>query len=228
MRHPADYDEYLWAGNYFTSRRKTLWLSHLPFFSNCRGFGRAIPLWQVVEHGEKCRIVDEEDTVAIDRLSFGALASGDYCGPSNDGSTAPIELSCVMDEIPNEKLLLPRWFEGQSGTILFYISRRAFSSVEYASIEAPLADAIPVVLTRGATSDGKLMKVVSLDLKYWQKTSREKVLIKAEVEFSDFEIPTARQMSGEVLWEYTLKIRWGGMSHIGVRKKWTRSDRSFA
>ncbi|KAF4726120.1 hypothetical protein FOZ63_020409, partial [Perkinsus olseni] len=60
------------------------------------------------------------------------------------------------------------------------------------------------------------MKVVSLDLKYWQKTSREKILIKAEVEFSDFETPSARQMSGEALWEYTLKIRWGGMSHIGV------------
>ncbi|EER01866.1 plexin, putative [Perkinsus marinus ATCC 50983] len=139
MRHPADYDEYLWAGSYFTNKRKTVWMSHLPFFSNCRGFGRVIPLWQVVEQGKNCRIVAEEDT-----------------------------------------------------------------------------DAVPVVLIRGANSDGKLMKVVSLSLKYWQKTSKEKVLIKAEVEYSEFDDPTAQQMSGEALWEYTLKIQWEGMSHIGV------------
>ncbi|KAF4668451.1 hypothetical protein FOL47_003034 [Perkinsus chesapeaki] len=216
MRHPADYDEYLWAGQYFTNIRKTVWMSHIPFFSNCRGFGRAIPLWQVVEHGEKCRIVDEQDTVAIDRLSFGALASGDYCGPSDDGSTSPVRLTCIIDEKPNEKLLLPRWFEGQSGSILFYISRRALTSIEYASIGEPMPDAIPIVLTRGATSDGKLMRSVKLDLKYWQRTSKEKVLIKGEVEFSKFETPTAQQLSGEALWEYTLEINWEGMSHIGV------------
>jgi hypothetical protein len=46
MRHPYIENEYVFMEKklYFQNHNQVV-MAHLPYFSNCRGFGRTIPLW---------------------------------------------------------------------------------------------------------------------------------------------------------------------------------------
>ena len=205
------WDEFLYSQNYFSAHRTAVYQTHLPFFSNCRGFGRAIPLWHAVETHPSCDQVSQEDTVSVTEISFGGKSVGDTC--------SGVELECLVDEIPNSKQSIPRWFEAVTGVELFRISANAMSADEYANLdesENPISKSIPVTLRQGSLGDGTWLRQVDLNLRYWQQSSTTKVITTANVEFSKFERLTDAQSKGKSPWSYTLRVSWSPMSHIEV------------
>merc|ERR1711924_21543 len=90
-------------------------LSYLPFFSNCRGFGRTTPLWAVVEQMENCYW--EDSPSEINMFNFGKMSIGD------EWRAAVVE--CLLDEIPNVRAPIRRWFESVHGDVLFWMTAEA-------------------------------------------------------------------------------------------------------
>ena len=82
MRHSSDYKEFMIPAEYWVPGVTSVHMSHMPFFSNCRGFGAAIPLWYVFEDPANCSLVPEEDTEPVLSFSFGGNSVGDSCSPS--------------------------------------------------------------------------------------------------------------------------------------------------
>ena len=221
LRHTDGWEEYFYSsGNYFTTSKETLYQTHLPFFSNCRGFGSTIPLWFVLEKHPNCLQVPQNETVPITELSFGGKGHGDMCvvDPAYPQSK-PVEIECIVDEIPNNKQPLPRWFEAQTGAELFAISYNPFSGKNYAQLDErsnPLTEKVPVILRAGAMSDGTWLRTVDLSLRYWQASSTQKILTTADVKFSDFSQLSDAQSKGKDSWKYNLRISWSPMTHIEV------------
>merc|ERR1719253_631119 len=64
MQHPPDpITEWVFPlrETYF-NMDEAIWMAHIPYFSNCRGFGRTIPFSAIVEQGRVCRHVDPNNT----------------------------------------------------------------------------------------------------------------------------------------------------------------------
>ena len=206
------WDEYLFQPrSYFSADRTSVYQTHLPFFSNCRGYGRAIPLWHVVETSPGCTSVPVNETVAVSATSFGGKSIGDAC--------PGIELECIVDEVPNDKQPIPRWFESPTGTELFTLSASGLTGVEYAELDendSPLGRNVPVTIRSGSRSDGTWLRQVDLTIRYWQQSSTTKLLTTADVSFSKFEALTDSQSKGKSPWRYILKISYSPMSHIEV------------
>lgn len=214
MRHPAEGEnEYYWFEKmrFFTSRSQIL-IPYLPYFSNCKGYGRTIPLWNLIEQDKGCdwSPPTEEDTSVITRLSLGRLAKGDSC--------RGIEMTCLMDEVPNNKMEGNRWFEAPSGTTLFYITRKSITHEEYLTKKDAFDDfdVTPVMLVEGGRQGGELPQTILVIFQYWQNSLKEKYMIKGEVYFFDFINPTDRQRRGRDPWNYTLNVMYLGMSHTEV------------
>ena len=212
MRHTDAWAEYLFnAGDYFPAAgRQRLYQTHLPYFSNCRGFGSAIPLWFVLENNPGCVNVPQNETVPVGVLSFRQAGVGDTC--------AAVAIECMVDEVPNDKQQVARWFESATGVELFRISRTHRSNEQFALLEGDvgLGDFVPVVVREGAKTDGTWMHSVELKLRYWQQTTAEKSITTADVYFGDFKQLTDAQSKGNAPWTYSLKISWSPMTHIEV------------
>jgi hypothetical protein len=212
MRHPNAWSEFLYQSEqYFQFERQTVYQTHLPYFSNCRGYGTAIPLWHLLETTQNtCSYVAPNETVSISELSVGATSVGDFCAPTT-------QIECMVDEVPNDKQPLPRWFESQTGAWLFSISSNALTDEEYGTVDGgSMGKTIPVILRAGSSADGTSLHTVDLVFRYWQQTSTEKVLTSADVFFSNFSLLTDAQSKGDEPWTYTLKVTWSPMSYIEV------------
>ena len=219
FRHTSGWQEFLYdSGTYYSGGRTSVYQTHLPYFSNCRGFGSAIPLWFILEREPGCDIVPQNETKPISEVSFGASSFGDSCVDNGLGSK-PVEIECMVDEVLNNKQPLPRWFESQTGAELFRISFDPLTPEAYAKLDEktnPISSTIPVILRQGARTDGTWLRRVDLDLRYWQWSSSAKVITTADVYFSDFAQLTDAQSKGRDTWNYTLAVSWSPMSHIEV------------
>ena len=211
MRNPKMWEEFLYSndgyfGNY--NPRSDVYMTHIPFLSNCRGYGNNIPLWHITENSPGCVNLPANETKPISEFSFGADSIGDSC----DGV---IQLECMVDEVLNDKKPIPRWFELQTGSIMFYISAHALSNEEYANVTSDnIGKLIPVVLVQANPFDGTWMKTVSLDLGYWQSSSDVKILAEASITFDDFQQLTDDQARGTEPWVYNLKVNWYPLKYI--------------
>lgn len=128
----------------------SLILPYLPFFSNCREFDSFVPLWAVVESATQCELpgVTEEfpedwwrrgipplphqdDVVVVrqtDFLTFYPVA--DWCER---------KLHCTYEEDLLKLEALPRWFDVESGTLLFSIIRDPIDYYQYTGKESTSA-----------------------------------------------------------------------------------------
>jgi hypothetical protein len=219
MRHPVAPGEFVFAVKdmYFQTNEST-WLAHLPYFSNCRGFGRTTPLTAALEHGKDCTQVDPSQTRAIAELDGGASPQGDQCysRETNQG----VMLRCMLDEVPNNKMPMARWFEARKDSIMFYISRIPFSNDQFLEgiklgYEIDIQNSLPVFLRRGVPS-GNLPGTVIIVMEYWQKTPKMKILVRAQMYFLNEVEPDEEQRKGRDKFEYDLQIAWLGLSHTEV------------
>jgi hypothetical protein len=159
---------------YYIPNQKYYALSYLPFFSNCRGFGRTIPLWAAVEQMDNCEW--SENPTAIGMLDFGKMSTGDMC------RAAVVE--CLLDEVPNVRRPNRRWFESLAGDVLFLMTAQAYDGqymLEISSSRSTFeaSDLVPVSHERPEVSAkdagaSELPKGVVFLLQYWQMTAKEK------------------------------------------------------
>jgi len=208
MRHPQPprgLKEYFFRfkRDYFQSSPKDL-ISHVPYFSNCRGFGRTAPLWAMLEQGGNCSWEDNPIDIAL--LDFGKRSKGDICNRT--------QIQCILDEVPNVKMSNPRWFESTSGTVLFYVTTEAYEGSDLVDGNKPEYAAIPVYLRQGVVTKGELPRKVVISFQYWQKTKSQKVLASGRVYFLDLEKPSELVARGWEEWQYTLEVLYFPMSHF--------------
>jgi hypothetical protein len=115
------------------------------------------------------------------------------------------EMFCHYEEdLPNEGVTM-RWMEAKSGTHLFYIYKHALSYADFRTgavlmkelYEEDEDSLIPVVVNRDAASEelpaatectyGCFPRQVTLRLQYYQKTVREKTLVRAVIVYEEFD-----------------------------------------
>jgi len=193
---------------YFKSNSEIL-IPYLPYFSNCRGFGRTIPLWAITEQARGCKWAPEGGEIGL--LSLGAQAKGDSCGIT--------EVECLLDEIPNVKMGNPRWFEAKTGAKLFEVTKDAVSAGELPNSlgqNKPVTE--PVYLRSGVPGgSGVLPGRVTLAFEYWQRGPKEKMLAAGRAWYSDFSSNVAESvLAGKSSWKYKLTVLYYPMSHFEV------------
>eukprot|EP00928_Gymnodinium_smaydae_P024083 TRINITY_DN1960_c1_g5_i2.p1 TRINITY_DN1960_c1_g5~~TRINITY_DN1960_c1_g5_i2.p1 ORF type:complete len:6923 (-),score=840.57 TRINITY_DN1960_c1_g5_i2:138-18908(-) len=180
-------------------------MAHMPYFSNCRGFGRTSPLWALTEQLPGC--VWNDDPIAISPTSFGQKASGDTCSNA--------ELECLLDEIPTVKTTNPRWFEANRGMIIFYVTKQAIPGNEVAKVSGQDLDLLPAYLENEVAA-GQLPKRVIVTMQYWQRSVDEKILSKVGVYFTELEAVSESILTGNTPWIYKLEVMYYPMSHYEV------------
>lgn len=89
-------------------------MTYLPFFSNCKGFDKYIPLFSLFEQNPECSLIPPNETKEIDPFGFGSQPTADHC--------QDILLECIYDEDLDLEMDTPRWFE-EGPNILFYVTK---------------------------------------------------------------------------------------------------------
>jgi len=220
MRHPTvDHDgEYYFQDRslYFQSRNQEL-IMHLPYFSNCRGFGRTTPFWQIVEQSSGC--VWEDNPTVINLLSLGSEAQGDTCNPA--------QVECILDEPPNFPMPGDRWFEARTGSVIFHVTVNPIEGNELDDrSEEGAQDVVPVYLMSGIRQSGHLPRKVVLVFQYWQKTTTKKEMVRVRAYYADAEQPSVdvlRDRSTEP-WTYQLAVYYFPMTHFEVMVSFAFDD----
>ncbi|CAE8717038.1 unnamed protein product, partial [Polarella glacialis] len=211
MRNPVQNGEleYIFSekSDYFRDSG-TITLPYLPYFSNCRGFGRTIPLWAITEQTKGCKYLPPGGEISL--LDLGKGAAGDSCSLT--------EVECLLDEIPNVKMANPRWFETQTGYKLFDMTKEPHQLSTLAELVAGLPGMTePVYLQQGVPGKGALPKRVTVAFQYWQRGPNDKMLAAGRAWFSDFdEKPLETVLGGREKWTYELAVLYYPMSHFEV------------
>lgn len=183
-----------------------MFLPYLPYWSNCRGFGRTVPLWTITEQTQGCKWVPEGGEIGL--LSLGSPAQGDSCSLT--------EVECILDEVPSVKLSNDRWFEASSGAKLFEVTKESFlASTLNNFAEDPVTE--PVYLQQGIPKSGALPGRVTIAFQYWQRGPGEKMLAAGRAWYSDFvETPDVAIQSGREKFTYKLYVLYYPMTHFEV------------
>ena len=77
-----------------------MYLPYLPYFSNCKGYGKYIPIWVPLELSGKCELIPPESTKTVFPYAFGSHPVADTC----EG----VEIECVYDELIGDLQPVPR------------------------------------------------------------------------------------------------------------------------
>ncbi|CAJ1386138.1 unnamed protein product [Effrenium voratum] len=186
--------------------RTELFLPYLPYFSNCRGFGRTIPLWTITEQTRGCKWAPEGGEIGL--LSLGSQAKGDSCSLT--------EVECILDEVPSVKLSNPRWFETATGAKLFEVTKESFLASNLNNFDVqPVTE--PVYLQQGIPKSGALPGRVTIAFQYWQRGPGEKMLSAGRAWFSEFvETPDVTVSAGRAEFTYQLSVVYYPMTHFEV------------
>lgn len=94
-------------------------MPYLPFFSNCKGFDKYIPIFSIFEQNPGCDLVMPNETKYIKTFGFGSEPKADEC--------KGIQLECIYDEDLDQATDSPKWYEEGPST-LFYMSKIAYSA----------------------------------------------------------------------------------------------------
>jgi len=184
-----------------------IFLPYLPYFSNCRGFGRTIPLWAITEQNGGCQWAPVGGEIGL--LSLGSQAMGDSCSFT--------QVDCILDEVPSVRLSNPRWFEAATGTRLFDVTKDASLPAKLNNWgDDPVPVTEPVYLQRGIPESGALPQKVTIAFQYWQQGPRKKMLASGRAWYSEFITPDVAVQSGRAPFEYKLSVLYYPMTHFEV------------
>lgn len=152
-------------------------IPYIPFISNCKGYGRYIYLWALLENHNDCILVSEENTIYLSDISFGKEAKGDTCNN--------VEINCIYDEVKETTNSINElWFNAPSETELFLITVTGKTSTDEAD-EFEDDDKLSVVI--GNENDLEIPgypKEVYLSIFYYQLSSTEKKIVSIELTYS--------------------------------------------
>jgi len=145
----------------------------LPFFSNCKGYGKYIPLWALVEQNQKCELVEKENTKFATNLSFGMDVISDKCD---------ILLECIYDE--EIDLTIPFWYNAKTGTYLFSLTEDSINIDEIFDVYSQ-NDITDVYVNSNNLPNNSIPGTVELKIHYYQKSDSVKKIVAAELNYLD-------------------------------------------
>ena len=166
------YNKYPTTSDYW-NLSTNLGMTYIPFISNCKGYGRYIHLWSLLEQNSQCEIKPENETVFIKDFNFGVSAVGDNCN---------ISLECIFDEdvknISNNKF----WFQTTTGFSLFKISKNPINLEMLNNYqELDLVD----VKVQNSLENDEIPQIITLKINYYQMSTTLKKIIDAQIIFSE-------------------------------------------
>ena len=183
-------------------------LTFIPYVSNCKGYGKYIPLWALLEQNEHCVLVNESDTVYISDFSFGKYAHGDTCD---------IELECLFDEdVLRSEHPTKNWFHANKGEYLFSLTQNPIELKDL--LERPLELEHVDVNVETEISSNELPRRIEFTINYFQKTKTLKKIIDATISFKD-PVPitksnsTSQQNIDSQLHHYRFIVKYSPYSH---------------
>jgi hypothetical protein len=179
------------------------YLPYLPYFSNCKGYGKFIPFWAVFETGSGCDLVAHDSTKPVEEFGFGSVPKADEC--------KSVSFSCIYDETPDDNQQVPRWWEQPLGTSVFFITKQPVSDDDFVNDPGTL-ELIPVN-TFQETSSGSLPSIVHLEVLYYQFDTERKRIVEANLYFEEFVSLTSEQLRGDEITPYTLKLTFRPLTH---------------
>ena len=192
---------------------EALGVTYLPYFSNCKGYGRYLPLWALLEQNEKCNLIQEEDTIYIKDFSFGVHAKGDNC---------QIEIECVYDEDVKKPSNKKYWFEANTGDSLFSISKNPIELDELLANPENI-EKVEVGITSQADND-QIPTTIEIDINYFQISKTNKKIIDASMTFKD---PIDKSSITNATQTYKLIINYQPYSHTKLMVAFALSSKFY-
>lgn len=207
------------TGAQYLFKFEKILLSYLPFFSNCMQFDSYMPLFDLFESEEMCKLpalTSETGSYGRNwgRRAFPPLPNQDDIrpvGPLDVGQepTADLcmaDLQCNFEEDLASADVTPRWFEQGQDTAIFYLLREAAPFGEYLRGGVYYDEVyeqfgsdyfIPVTVDNSATSDIDgdcttmcFPRSVTLDIAYYQVDKHVKRIIIAKLILADYDRDT--------------------------------------
>jgi hypothetical protein len=78
--HKSVKNRNLWIpSSLYWGDRPRINLNYLPYFSNCKGYGKYIPFWSLMEQHQACTLIPFNETVWMNEYSFGLKPTADFC-----------------------------------------------------------------------------------------------------------------------------------------------------
>lgn len=177
----------------------------LPYFSNCKGYGEAIHLWELFELHPKCKLVPYNETKYISQFAFGSYPNADTC--------TDIEIGCTYDEIFVNMQSNPRWFEVPAGTTLMYISKEPMQPSHMSRTKLTETEYLAVDVLETRAGGRVVPSKIKLKFMYFQKSQGIKTLIKVKLDFLEYKTLNDAEFNGDDLVDYKLLIDYVPLSH---------------
>ena len=178
---------------------------YLPFFSNCRGYGKYIPIFTIFEQHPNCVLQKEGNVVPTNPLGFGSSPVADRCDD--------IVIDCIYDEGFNNPSDLTPWYSATSGPV-FYMTPYPISANDMQQTAAlNTQNFVAVTVTNTTAVANQYPTIVQLTFEYYQVTDTMKEMIRAYIAFDGYENATADQLAQNATFGYELTISFVPMSH---------------
>ena len=186
--------------------RTHIMMPYLPFFSNCKGYGKYIPIFTLFEQHPNCVLYPKEETVPINPLGFGSFPVADTC--------ENIKIECAYDENFDNPTDQTPWYALEASETVFYMSPFPMSAAEMESdLELNPQNFVPVTVTNTTAKADQYPTNISLSFHYFQVSETQKELIRVYISFDNYQNATADQLVGNTTFPYTLTVSFVPMSH---------------
>jgi hypothetical protein len=157
-------------------------LPYVPFFSQCRGYGSNIPVFEIMENRDGCDLIPPDETVFVNQWDpFNPVAVADSCNYT---------FTCAYEEKVASEESRARWYELDMGeelmtlTALPYEFEKLEEGEDFFSAFIGTTKAVSVEVGE-ATGAGVLPREVELTVGYFQYSQTQKMLIEAEIAYGD-------------------------------------------
>ena len=148
-------------------------MTHIPFISNCKGYGKYIHLWSLLEQNPQCELKPLNETVYIKDFSFGLHAKGDNCN---------ISLECIYDENVGTLSNYKFWYESPTGFSLFKITK---NPINLEDLDDPTDLELIDVKIQNSLENDEIPRNIILEINYFQVSQTLKRIIDAKIIFND-------------------------------------------
>jgi hypothetical protein len=153
-------------------------LNYLPYFSNCKGYGKNIPFWSLMEQHQACTLIPFNETVWMNEYSFGLKPTADFCEDAL--------IQCVYDERISERQPNDRWFEVLTGTPIFQVTVEPFLFEDVLEMDYDPTQILEVFPAYEGDFTDMIPRAITLTISYYQVDNSRKRIILAELAFDTF------------------------------------------
>eukprot|EP00924_Labyrinthula_sp_SR-Ha-C_P015590 maker-scaffold_4-snap-gene-4.39-mRNA-1 protein AED:0.06 eAED:0.07 QI:0/0/0/1/0.5/0.33/3/0/2498 len=186
----------------------TLVLNYLPYFSHCQEYDSHVYLKSLLNLHQppQCNYIPKEKIISINQYWpwVAGAPHADTCGTGSwfcqaenicNLALQSLVLGCAYEEAWNQPTIVPRWFEKEGESVLFFLSRyeivepqiKSHSSLSVLSSLSDELDLVPVRVHPDYFSQKELVPgFVGLSISYYQSTEVSRSIVDAYIYFDEF------------------------------------------